>query len=121
MSAVIGAGAGTVNHAGAGAAAALDEPLAGKLAERAAHGHPRHAVIFSQLVLGRQLGAEAESAAENAVTQDEIDLLCLRFAEPIAHTALPLEAARQRSLYLVFFSVQYWLQLPQARVPRRIA
>ena len=79
-----------INHPRSGAAAPLDQPFARKLAERAPHGNARHAVIFGQLVLGRQLGAEAEGAAEDAVAQDEVDLLRLCLAEPIAQAALPL-------------------------------
>ncbi len=78
-----------VDHARAGAAAPLDEPLARQFAERAPHRDPRHAVIFGQFVLGRQLDAEAEGAAENAVAQDEINLFRLCFAEPVAQVPLP--------------------------------
>ncbi len=82
----------TIDDAGAGAAPPLDQPLARQFPERAAHGDARDAVMVRELVLGGQLGAEADRAAQDAVAQDQIDLLCLRFAEPVAHPA-PLTSA----------------------------
>ena len=72
------------DHPRAGAGPPLDEALTREFAERAAHGDARYAVILRQFVLGRQLGAEAERAADDAVAQHQIDLLCLRLAEPVA-------------------------------------
>ena len=59
-----------IDDARSGTAAPLDQPFARQLTERAPHGNARHGVIFGQLVLGGQLGAEAEGAAEDAVAQD---------------------------------------------------
>ena len=78
-----------VDHARAGAAAALDQSLAREFAERAPHRDAGNTVEFRQFVLGRQLGAEGGGAAEDAVAQDQINLLCLRLAEPIAHATSP--------------------------------
>ncbi len=66
-------------------------------------------MIAGKLMLGGQLGAEADGAAQDAVAQDQIDLLRLRFAEPIAQ-GCPLSltsVAPGGTLYLVFFSIQY--------------
>ena len=98
-----------VDHAGAGAAAPLDEPFTRQFAKRAPHGDAGHAVTAGKLVLGREFGAEADGAAANTVTQNEIDLLRLRFAEPIAqgcHLSLT-SVAPGGTLYLVSFSIQY--------------
>ena len=62
---------------------------------------------FRQFVLGGQPIAESNGAAENPVTQDKIDPLCLRFAEPIAQCPPPDRAPVGVTLYLVFFSIQY--------------
>jgi hypothetical protein len=42
-------------------------------------------------MFGGEPRSKAQSAAENAVAQDKVNLLCLRFAEPIAQVDLPIE------------------------------
>jgi len=97
-----------INYARAGAAAPLRSAALAPARERAAHRDPRYAVIFSQLVLGGQLGAEAKGAAEDAVAYNR-DKPASAFASPSQSRKplSPAEMAAGRPLYLVFFSVQY--------------
>jgi hypothetical protein len=63
-------------------------------------------MIVGKLVLGRQLCAEINGAAQYAIAQDKIDLLRLCFAEPVAQGPTPQQRLRLLALYLVFFSIQ---------------
>ena len=104
-----------VDHPRAGAAPPLDQPFARQFAERAPHGDARNAVEFRQFVLGGQLGAEAGGAAEDAVAQDEIDLLCLRLAEPVAHATLPYPSAAAGRRFTWYFLAYIIADPRQAR------
>ncbi len=69
------------------AAPPLDQTFACKFAQSAPHGDARDAMHRCKVILGGKARAKGESAADNAIAQNQVNLACLGLLQSIRHSA----------------------------------